>query len=200
MVREQLRIAVSIFILLTILTGIAYPCLITGIAQIFFHDEANGSLISHDGKIVGSVLIGQPFDDPKYLWGRPSRTSPTPYNASSSSGSNIGPSNPSLRESVKARVAVMRGADPHNKRPVPIDLVTSSGSGLDPHISVAGAYYQMPRMAKARGISEYVVKAIIQRNTERRLFGVIGEPVVNVLKVNKDLDLLYAEHLPKYKK
>lgn len=200
MVREQLRIAISILILLTIITGIAYPCLITGIAQLLFHHEANGSLILQNGKIVGSSLIGQQFDGPKYLWPRPSATSPTPYNASSSSGSNLGPSNPALLDTIKSRIAALRSADPSNKRPIPIDLVTSSGSGLDPHISLAGAYYQISRIAKERGFSEKAVVAIIHRNTERRLFGAIGEPVVNVLKVNLDLDLLSIENLPKHKK
>ena len=188
MFREQLKSAIFIFIILTIITGIFYPLLVTGIAQAFFHAKANGSLIHIDGKIIGSTLIGQPFDDPKYLWGRLSATSPIPYNSSSSSGSNIGPSNGALLETVKSRIEKLRAADPKNKTPIPVDLVTSSASGLDPHISLAGAYYQIPRIAKRRGLSVNIVKSIIDRNTNGRLFGLIGEPVVNVLKVNMDLD------------
>lgn len=200
MVREQLRTAVLIFILLTVITGIVYPCLITGIAQLFFHHEANGSLISQDGKIVGSSLIGQPFDDPKYLWPRPSATLPAPYNGGSSSGSNLGSSNPVLLAAVRARIAALHAVDPYNKKPIPVDLVTSSGSGLDPNISLAAAYYQVARIAKRRGFSENAIRAIIRQNTERRLFGMVGEPVVNVLKVNLDLDLLDVKQLPKHKK
>ena len=189
MFREQLKSAILVFIILTIITGIFYPLLVTGIAQAFFHAKANGSLIHIDGKIIGSTLIGQPFDDPKYLWGRLSATSPIPYNSSSSSGSNIGPSNGALLETVKSRIEKLRAADPKNKTPIPVDLVTSSASGLDPHISLAGAYYQIPRIAKRRGLSVNIVKSIIDRNANGRLFGLIGEPVVNVLKVNMDLDL-----------
>ena len=189
MFREQLKSAILVFIILTIITGIFYPLLVTGIAQAFFHAKANGSLIHIDGKIIGSTLIGQPFDDPKYLWGRLSATSPIPYNSSSSSGSNIGPSNGALLETVKSRIEKLRAADPKNKTPIPVDLVTSSASGLDPHISLAGAYYQIPRIAKRRGLSVNIVKSIIARNANGRLFGLIGEPVVNVLKVNMDLDL-----------
>jgi K+-transporting ATPase ATPase C chain len=188
MFREQLKSAILIFIILTIITGVLYPLFITGIAQSFFHAKANGSLIYQDGKIIGSALIGQPFDDPKYLWGRLSATSPVPYNSSSSSGSNIGPSNPALLEVVKARIEKLRAADPKNKMPIPVDLVTSSASGLDPHISLAGAYYQISRIAKHRGLSVNIVKNIIDRNANGRLFGLIGEPVVNVVKVNMDLD------------
>jgi len=188
MFREQLKSAILVFIILTIITGVLYPLFVTGIAQAFFHTKANGSLIYRDRNLVGSVLIGQPFDDPKYLWGRLSATSLAPYNSSSSSGSNIGPSNPALLEAVKARIEKLRAADPKNKMPIPVDLVTSSASGLDPHISVAGAYYQISRIAKGRGLSANVVKNIIDRNTNGRLFGLIGEPIVNVLKVNVDLD------------
>ena len=188
MFREQLKSAILVFIILTIITGVLYPLLVTGIAQTFFHTKANGSLIYRDGKIIGSALIGQSFDDPKYLWGRLSATSPVPYNSSSSSGSNIGPSNPMLLETVKARIEKLRAADPKNKMPIPVDLVTSSASGLDPHISLAGAYYQISRIAKHRGLSVNVVKNIVDRNANGRFFGLIGEPVVNVLKVNMDLD------------
>ena len=188
MSREQLKSAILVFIILTIITGILYPLFVTGIAQAFFHAKASGSLIYQDGKIVGSALIGQPFDGPKYLWGRLSATSPVSYNSSSSSGSNIGPYNPALLETVKARIEKMHAADPKNNTPIPVDLVTSSASGLDPHISLAGAYYQISRIARERGLSVNVVKSIVDRNTNRRLFGLIGEPVVNVVKVNMDLD------------
>ncbi len=188
MFREQLKSAILVFIILTIITGVLYPLFVTGIAQAFFHTKANGSLIYRDRNLIGSALIGQPFDEPRYLWGRLSATSPVPYNSSSSSGSNIGPSNPALLEAVKARIEKLRAADPKNKMPIPVDLVTSSASGLDPHISLAGAYYQISRIAKHRGLSVSVVKNIIDRNTDGRLFGLIGEPVVNVLKVNMDLD------------
>ena len=188
MFREQLKSAILIFIILTIITGVLYPLFITGIAQSFFHAKANGSLIYQDGKIIGSALIGQPFDGAKYLWGRLSATSPVSYNSSSSSGSNIGPYNPALLETVKARIEKLHAADPKNKTSIPVDLVTSSASGLDPHISLAGAYYQISRIARERGLSVNVVKSIVDRNTNRRLFGLIGEPVVNVVKINMDLD------------
>ena len=188
MFREQLKSAILIFISLTIITGVLYPLFITGIAQSFFHAKANGSLIYQDGKIVGSALIGQPFDGSKYLWGRLSATSSVSYNSSSSSGSNIGPYNPALLETVKARIKKLHAADPKNRTSIPVDLVTSSASGLDPHISLVGAYYQISRIARERGLSVNVVKSIVDRNTNRRLFGLIGEPVVNVVKVNMDLD------------
>ncbi|MDD3905849.1 MAG: potassium-transporting ATPase subunit KdpC [Candidatus Omnitrophica bacterium] len=188
MFREQLKSAILVFIILTIITGVLYPLFVTGIAQAFFHTKANGSLIYRNGKIIGSALIGQPFDDPKYLWGRLSATSPVPYNSNSSSGSNIGPSNGALLETVKSRIEKLRAADPKNKMPIPVDLVTSSASGLDPHISKASAYYQVPRIAKQLGLSVNIVKNIVDQNAKGRLFGLIGEPVVNVLKVNMDLD------------
>lgn len=188
MFREQLKSAILVFIILTIFTGVFYPLLITGIAQAFFNAKANGSLIYKDGKITGSALIGQPFDDPKYMWGRLSATSPVPYNSGSSSGSNIGPSNPILIEAVKARIKKLHAVDPENKTPIPVDLVTSSASGLDPHISLAAAYYQIPRIAKERRLSVNIVKNITEKNTTMRLFGLLGEPVVNVLMVNLDLD------------
>jgi len=188
MFREQLKSAIFVFIILTIITGVLYPLFVTGIAKAFFHEKANGSLIYRDGKITGSALIGQPFDDPKYLWGRLSATSPVPYNSSSSSGSNIGPSNPALLENAKARIEKLRAADPENKTTIPVDLVTSSASGLDPHISLAAAYYQISRVAKQRGLSVNIVKNIIDKNTTMRLLGLVGEPVVNVLRVNLDLD------------
>lgn len=190
MIRNQCVTALLMILLLTIITGVAYPCLITGLSQLFFPNQANGSLIVRDGKVVGSSLIGQSFDKPQYLWGRLSATSLMPYNAASSSGSNLGPSNVSLIDAAKARIEALRMFDPKNTAPIPVDLVTSSGSGLDPHVSLAGAYYQVPRIAKARGMSEEAVKTVIHGNTKGRLFGFIGEPVVNVLKANLDLDSL----------
>lgn len=187
MIREQIRPALVSFMLLTLLTGVAYPALVTGISQVLFKNQANGSLIFKNGKPIGSKLIGQLFDDPKYLWSRPSATSPA-YNASSSSGSNYGPMNPNYLKAVEARMKALKVADPGNAAPIPIDLVTASASGLDPHISLAGAYYQVSRISRVRGISENAVKAIIRKNTEGRFLKIIGEPVVNVLKVNLDLD------------
>ena len=186
--KEQIKPAILIFIILTVITGVIYPIFVTGISKALFSKEAGGSLIYREGKAVGSSLIGQPFDDPKYLWGRISATSPAQYNASSSSGSNIGPSNPALIDEVKGRIKALQAADPGNKAPIPVDLVTSSGSGLDPHISLAAAYYQVTRISKCRGITESAVKDIIHKNTTGRFLGLIGEPVVNVLKVNLDLD------------
>ena len=188
MIKEQIKPAILIFLVLTVITGIIYPIFVTGISKALFPKEVGGSLIYRDGKAVGSSLIGQPFDDPKYLWGRISATSPAQYNASSSSGSNIGPSNPALIDEVKGRIKALQAADPGNKAPIPVDLVTSSGSGLDPHISLAAAYYQVSRISKHRGIAESAVKDIIHKNTTGRFLGLIGEPVVNVLKVNLDLD------------
>lgn len=188
MVREQIKPAILSFIVLSIITGLLYPLFITGLAQIFFYKQANGSLIYQNGKPVGSALIGQSFDDPKYFWGRVSATSPKFYNASSSSGSNIGPSNPALMDEVKARIKALQDADPDNKVPIPVDLVTSSASGLDPHISLAAAYYQLGRIARLRGLPEETIKALLQKYTQGRFLGVIGEPVVNVLELNLALD------------
>lgn len=187
MFREYIRPALLLFLILTILTGIVYPLFITAAAQALFPNQANGSLIYRNGKTVGSVLIGQKFDDPKYLWGRISATSPQ-YNASNSSGSNIGPSNPALIDEISGRIKALKAADPDNNNPIPVDLVTSSASGLDPHISIAAAYYQAARIAGRRGLSPDTVKEIIDKNTSGRLLGLIGEPVVNVLEVNLDLD------------
>jgi K+-transporting ATPase ATPase C chain len=167
---------------------VIYPLVITGVAQLIFPHQANGSLITLNGQVVGSELIGQSFDDPRYFWGRLSATSPYPYNASASSGSNLGPTNPALIEEVNARVAVLKAADPTNTSPIPVDLVTSSGSGLDPNISVAAALYQVPRVAKARGLSEEEVKALVNRSIVGRQFGVLGEPRINVLDLNLALD------------
>ena len=175
-------------IVMTVITGIAYPLLVTGAAQALFPHQANGSLIKQNGQVVGSQLIGQSFDDPRYFWGRLSATSPYPYNASASTGSNLGPSNPALADEVKARISVLKAADPTNNSPIPVDLVTSSGSGLDPNISIAAALYQVPRVAKARGLSEEAVRALVNRFTVGRQFSVLGDPRINVLELNLALD------------
>ena len=188
MIRRNIRPAILVFVILTIITGVLYPLIITGIAQICFNKQANGSLILKDDKTVGSTLIGQSFTDPKYFWGRPSATSPIPYNASSSSGSNLGPSNSVLTDTTKTRIETFRLVDPDNQKLIPIDLVTCSASGLDPHISIAGAYYQIPRVARARGLSQGTIRAIVDKHTYGRFLGIIGEPVVNVLEVNLELD------------
>jgi potassium-transporting ATPase KdpC subunit len=185
---KQLKSAFLVFLLLTVITGILYPLVITAVAQIFFHHQANGSIILKDGKPSGSLLIGQQFDDPKYFWGRPSATSPTPFNGVSSSGSNFGPMNPALRQRTESRIKLLRNLDPENKNLIPVDLVTSSASGLDPHISLAAAQYQLPRVARIRNISQEEVARMVAQNTQSRLLGVIGEPVVNVLQLNIDLD------------
>ena len=181
------RPALVMFAVLTALTGLAYPLLVTGVARLAFADQAAGSLVLRDGKPVGSALIGQNFSDPKYLWGRPSATSPQPYNASNSGGSNLGPLNPALADAVKARIAALRGAEPGNTAPVPVDLVTASASGLDPHLSLAGARFQAARVAKARNLPVQVLQ-LIDQHSEGRLLGLIGEPRVNVLRLNLALD------------
>jgi potassium-transporting ATPase KdpC subunit len=186
--RSQLRPAIVSLAIFTLLTGVLYPLVITGIAQVAFPHQANGSLIVNNGQVVGSLLIGQQFDDPRYFWGRLSATSPYPYNAASSSGSNLAPSNPALLDEVKARIAALQAADPVSRAPIPVDLVTSSGSGLDPNISVAAALYQIPRVAKARGLSEDVVRELVVQNTQGQQLGVLGEPRVNVLELNLALD------------
>ncbi len=185
---SQLRPVLMVFLLLTLVTGIIYPLLVTGVAQLVFPEKANGSLIRSEGGYSGSELIGQPFDDPKYFWGRLSATPDFPFNSASSSGSNLGPSNPALVEAVKARVEALQKADPGNQSSIPIDLVTSSGSGLDPHISPAAALYQVPRVARARGLSEDQVRHLVEKFTEPRQWGFLGEPRVNVLKLNHALD------------
>ncbi len=187
---RQLRIAVIILAVFTVITGIIYPLVVTGIAQVFFHHQANGSLISENGTIAGSELIGQPFSDPKYFWGRLSATPSFPYNAASSSGSNYGPSNPAIKQEVQARIDALKAVDPGNGSPIPVDLVTSSASGLDPDISIAAADYQIARVARYRGLSEQQVRTLVERFTEGRQFGIFGEPRVNVLQLNLALDAL----------
>ena len=194
MLLAQIRPAFISFILFTVLTGLVYPLLVTGIAQTVFHKQAEGSLItSSDGKILGSSLIGQNFDDPKYFWGRISATSPA-YNASASSGSNLGPTNSALLDEVKGRITALKAADPNNNDPIPVDLVTSSASGLDPHISLAAAQYQLARVARVRVLSQGDIQQIIDQNTQGRFLGLLGEPVVNVLQVNLALDGAVAKH------
>lgn len=194
MILRQLRPALLMLLIFTVITGVAYPLVVTGIAQMVFSHQANGSLIVIDGKAYGSELIGQQFDDPKYFWGRLSATGTFPYNAfnaedlTASSGSNYGPLNPALMEMVQARVDALKAADPHNVDPIPVDLVTASGSGLDPHISVAAARYQIPRVAEARELSEADVQSLVERYTEGRQFRFLGEPRVNVLLLNMALD------------
>jgi K+-transporting ATPase ATPase C chain len=184
----ELMPALRMLVIMTALTGVIYPLVVTGIAKVALSRAANGSLIVADGKTVGSDLIGQPFDDPKYFWSRPSATSPQPYNGAASSGSNQGPRNPALADAVKDRIKALRDADPGNTAAVPVDLITASGSGLDPHISVAAAQYQLSRVAKARGLAEEPVRDLLNANTEGRTLGVLGEPRVNVLKLNIALD------------
>src|SRR6266571_4618661 len=185
---SQLRPAIVSLAILTVVTGVAYPLVVTGIAQAVFPSQANGSLIAKDGKVVGSTLIGQPFDDPKYFWSRPSATSPFQDNAGASSGSNLSPTNPDLVKTVQGRVDALRAADPGNPAPVPVDLVTASGSGLDPHISPAAALYQVARVARLRNLDAKVVQHAVDEHVEERLLGLLGEPRVNVLLLNLDLD------------
>jgi potassium-transporting ATPase KdpC subunit len=185
---NQLKPAVVLLTLMTVLTGVIYPLLMTGIAQVVFPLQANGSLILHDGTPVGSTLIGQPFDDPKYFWSRLSATAPAAYNGAASSGSNLGPLNDALLDAVRGRVEALRTGDPYNTSPIPIDLVTASGSGLDPHISPAAARYQVGRVARARGLPETTVIALVTRHTHGRQWGILGEPVVDVLALNLALD------------
>jgi len=186
--QEQIRPALTMLVILTVLTGVLYPLAVTGLAQLLFPDQANGSLLIQDGKVIGSKLIGQSFDKPEYFWGRPSATALFPYNATASGGSNFGPTNPALIEAVRMRVAALRASDPGIESPVPVDLATASGSGLDPHISPAAALYQLQRVARVRGLEESAVKELVIRHTEQRQFGLLGEPRVNVLTLNVALD------------
>ncbi len=192
----QVRPALLLFVILTIITGVVYPLVVTGIAQVLFPHQANGSLMVKDGKTVGSSLIGQPFVGPKYFWGRPSATAPFPYNAAASSGSNLGPTNPVLIQGIQARIAALKAADPGNTAPIPVDLLTASGSGLDPHISPAAANCQVRRVARARGLDEATVRRLVTEHTELRQFGVLGEPRVNVLKLNLAVDDLDSSSRP----
>ncbi|HEY0683301.1 MAG TPA: potassium-transporting ATPase subunit KdpC [Steroidobacter sp.] len=185
---SELRPALVSFLLLTVVTGVAYPLVVTGIGQAVFSEAANGSLIREGNKSIGSRLIGQPFSDPKYFFGRPSATAPQPYNGAASSGSNQGPTNPALAAAIGDRVAALRALDPENKAPVPIDLVTASASGLDPHISPAAAEYQIARVARMRNRPEAEIRALVEDATEGRTLGILGEPRVNVLLLNLALD------------
>jgi K+-transporting ATPase ATPase C chain len=186
--KNLFRPLIVIFVVLTAITGLAYPAVMTAFGQAAFHDQANGSLIEQNGKVVGSALIGQQFDAPQYFWGRLSATSPMPYNAQGSSGSNLGPTNPALLDEVKGRLDALKAAGTDMSKPVPVDLVTSSGSGLDPEISPAAAAYQVERVAKARNVAANDVQALVDRYTTGRQFGVFGEARVNVLKLNLALD------------
>jgi K+-transporting ATPase ATPase C chain len=186
--QAHLRPALTVFALLTLLTGFVYPAFVTIIAQGIFSREANGSVLMRDGKAIGSGLIGQPFDDPRYFWGRPSATEKVAYNAASSGGSNLGPTNPALLEAVSQRIEAIRKAHPDQSGPIPLDLVTTSASGLDPHISRATAEYQIARVAKVRGLSTDAVRQLVSKQTESRTFGVLGESRVHVLKLNLALD------------
>ncbi len=186
--KAQIRPALMAILIFTLITGVIYPLVVTGVAQLVFPRQANGSLIVVNGQTVGSALIGQPFDDSQYFWGRPSATSPFPYNAAASSGSNLGPSNPALLDAVQARIAALKAADPTNTQLIPVDLVTSSGSGLDPDISVAAALYQVPRVARERNMSEAAIHPLVDQFTQGRQFGFLGEPRVNVLELNLALD------------
>lgn len=189
-VLELLQPALVLLALLTIITGAIYPLAITGLARVMFPDKANGSIIVRNGQALGSALIGQHFDEPRYFWGRPSATGPVPYNAAASTGSNYGPLNPAMFEAIHSRIDVLHAADSGNAAPIPVDLVTASGSGLDPHISPAAAYYQVLRVARARGLDEAAVRDLVDEHIEARQFGLLGEPRVNVLALNLALDAL----------
>jgi K+-transporting ATPase ATPase C chain len=191
--KTYIRPCLVLFALLTLLTGVIYPALITVVAQVVFNEQANGSVVIRDGKALGSSLIGQSFDDPKYFWGRPSATGPQGYNSAASSGSNLGPTNPALLDAIKGRVEAIHAAHPDQKSSVPVDLVTASGSGLDPHVSPAAAEFQVARVAKMRGLSEDKVREAVTRHTEGRTLGVLGEPRVNVLQLNLSLDAVGAK-------
>ncbi|QAU24188.1 potassium-transporting ATPase subunit KdpC [Dyella sp. M7H15-1] len=188
-----IRNALSMLLVMTAITGVAYPLVVTGVAQVLFPHQANGSLIMRDGKPIGSELIGQSFDDPKYFWGRPSATTPQPYNGTASNGSNLGPTNPALHDAVQHRIDALHKADPSNNTAVPTDLVTASGSGLDPEISPAATQYQIARVARARKLSVDQVQRLVAKHTQGRQLGLLGEPRVNVLQLNLALDKLQAK-------
>jgi K+-transporting ATPase ATPase C chain len=188
MLLKQIKISLIATAVFTVLTGLAYPLVVTGVGQVLFPGKANGSLIKENGEIVGSELIGQPFSNPKYFWGRLSATTPFPYNAGASNGSNLGPLNPALVDAARKRTAGLKEADPTNTQPIPVDLVTASASGLDPDISIAAAQYQLARVARARGMSVAEVRSLVDKNSEGRQFGFLGEPRVNVLELNLALD------------
>ncbi|HEY1603556.1 MAG TPA: potassium-transporting ATPase subunit KdpC [Pirellulales bacterium] len=190
---RHIRAAIVIFVALTLVTGVAYPLVVTGIGQTLFPRQAQGSFVERDGVVLGSELIGQQFEGPEYFWGRLSATGPMPYNAAASSGSNLGPTNPALVDAVKARIAALQTADPENTAKIPVDLVTSSGSGLDPHISPAAAEYQLARVAKARKLAPQEVRSLVAKHTAGRSLGMLGEARVNVLLVNLDLDKVTAD-------
>lgn len=187
---KQIKTALILVLLFTLLTGLIYPMIVTGFAQLLFHWQANGSFVIEQDKNHGSLLIGQPFVSANYFWSRPSATTPFPYNASNSSGGNLGPSNPDFLNTVKKRVAALQASDPNNHHPIPVDLVTASGSGLDPEISILAALYQIPRIAKTRGLAENQLEILVHKVSISRTFGVLGEPRVNVLQLNLALDTL----------
>ena len=191
-ITTQLKPAIILLALLTVATGLLYPLAVTMIAQGIFPEQANGSLLIHYGEVAGSTLVGQPFDDRRYFWSRPSATAPYPYNAAASAGTNLGPTNSRLLDDVAARVEALQTADPGNAAPVPVDLVTASASGLDPHVSVASAHYQIARVARVRGLDEEIIAQLVAQYTEPRQFGVLGEPRVNVLRLNLALDALQS--------
>ncbi len=191
--KDQVRPALTMLLLLTVLTGLFYPLAVTGLAQLFFPVQANGSMIVREGKVMGSKLIGQYFDKPNYFWSRPSATMPFPNNSAASGGSNLGPTNPALIEAIKTRIAALRAADPGNDLPIPVDLVTASGSGLDPHMSPAAAFYQVKRVARARGLDETIVQKLVVDHIEERQFGLLGERRINVLQLNLALNALSPE-------
>ncbi len=189
----MLRRALGVFLLLALLTGIVYPLAVTGVARLAFPERASGRIVTREGRAVGSALLGQPFSGSLYFWGRPSATVPTPYNGAASTGTNQASTNPALKDAVAARLAALRAADPGNVAPVPVDLVTASGSGLDPHISPAAAEYQMARIARARGMDVAKVRKIVATHTQARALGLLGEPRVDVLALNLALDAATAE-------
>jgi potassium-transporting ATPase KdpC subunit len=190
------RPALVLFLVMTVLTGFVYPFAVTGLAQLLFHDQAEGSLLMAQGRAVGSKLIGQSFSDPKYFWSRPSATAPQPYNGIASGGSNQGPLNPALTDAVKSRIDALKAADPTNTRPIPVDLVTASASGLDPDISIAAAQYQAARVARVRGLDPLAVESLINAHAHTRLLGFLGEPHINVLELNLALDALKPHNAP----